>query len=327
MWAASLGSILVLGALWVPGAAAFEPQDFDVELDMGGMDQPQQPDCTPQSDGTQLCTVDFTFVKSGMDSKGTVTQRSTGDDGTIEVSCDINMEMHMAMRTPAMGGMPSVERFDGSGQQSCAWHMDFGEDTTLTGKLAGSMRMSLVDSATGTVEISTDFRVEVVAGTGRFADQVGTGTFSETRRESIMQGGPGGPPGGGPPPGGPPAGPASLASTGPGALEKGSSMNLKLRKGKPSAKIVYPARTLQSNDGSPLHVVTAPGSRCTASAKKGRKRIKLGSDTADAEGDVTIADKLAKKLGKGKSTISVSCAYKTGKAKGLAKAGAKVTVS
>jgi hypothetical protein len=316
-------------AFWSAAASAdqFRPEDFDVDIQMGpgegegGMDEPT---CTTNPDLTQTCTSEMDFSQQDKSATGTVVHRSSGLEGTIETICDFEMHnrfsFQMAMPTEP-GQMPDVTVIDvsGSAAMRCAWHMSFNDGSSLTGRVAGSMTMTLIDAATGRVRMTDSFTVDVVHGDGYFAGLVGTGTFGHDE-EFVLFGpdGPGGPDG----PDGPGSESRRAGAASVGASAEGSGMNLKLRKGSPRASIVSPDSRVKRSDKAALQVVTAPRSKCRATAAKGGKRVSLGAARAKRNGNAAFRGSVGSKLKRGKWTLKASC--RTGK--GTASASQVVSV-
>jgi hypothetical protein len=146
------------------------------------------------------------------------------------------------------------------------------------------------------------------------------------------------PPPPGPPPGAPPAGPPPPVPPLPPAPpppppvppppffalrvpanvtakpKPSSQLKLRLRAGKPAAKIASPGPKLTEETDGGLRVVSASGATCSAVAK-GAKTVSLGSarDT-NKDGLVVIVPKLRAKLGAGGWSLVVTCSYPGGKA-------------
>lgn len=313
-------------------AAGFDPYDFDVKIEMGGDFGGGSPSCRDDGAGGQVCTMAVDVSETGKAAKGTVRQKSRDLSGSIETVCDMSMRMRQVMRMSRTGGM-KIEEFSGSGSQRCSWHMDFGAGSTLTGTIAGEMSQGLVNAATG--YFRGHFDVVVTAGTGAFDGYVGTGSFDNSDEFPLTRDAPDGPPSGSePPPTSPPPSTApsgatrSLASVVVAAKE-GGAMKLKLRKGRPIAKIVAPAPKLSRTDAKAvLRVVTAPGATCTASARAGAAKVALGRavDT-DRDGAVAFTGKLASLLKPGAWKLSASCTYALGAQKGSAADSLSVSVA
>lgn len=309
-------------------AAGFQPEDFDVNIEMGpdpGAGEPPEPTCTTGPDMSQTCVNEMNYVANDRTSIGTVVHVSSGLAGTIETLCDMEMHNRFSSRmTPAAlpGEMPSIEVIDisGSMRQLCSWHMSFDDGSELNGRIAGSMTMALIDAATGTVRMEASFNVDVVYGAGRFAGTVGSGTFGHSEEFSVLGRGPGGGPGGGSGPGGPGGGPGSQSFSARAvdapvaALAGGSGMNLKLRKGAPRVRVVSPAASINRGDKSTLQAVTAPKARCVARAVRGSKRVSLGSARAKANGNVVFRGAVGAKLKSGKWSLAVNCRTSRGAA-------------
>lgn len=281
-------ALSLLGA--TASAAGIDPHDFEVNLQGGP--QPEiapTPQCTTAADGTMTCTAAGSYTSSAKHMTGTVRERSSGRSGAIETTCDFSMSHRQTVQI-APGGSPEMTEFGGSGSQRCSWHMSF-PDGSLTGTLVGEMRMEL--AGPGRARFSGRMTVEVVAGTGAFADRVGTGTFEETEEFSL--------------------GSRSLAQA--LAARDGSRMSLRLRPGKPRARIASPGPRLAAGTDGGLRVVSAPGAACQASAVRAGRRVALGlARDADRDGLVVVTRKLRAKLTRGTWTLTASCAYRGGTA-------------
>lgn len=303
-------AVLALLLLPIPGQASadFKPEDFDVRIEMGpDPNSNEPPRCESQPDGSMLCTNDFSVSAVGERARGTVTHRSSGLSGSIETVCDFSFANHSVMRmSPNSGGAPQIVELTGTGSQSCSWHMAFDGGSSLTGRIAGRMSMSLVDPATSTVRSIGRFDVDVVAGTGRFDQMVGSGSFGHEQEMPMNA------PAGGPPPGeGPPSASSRyVARPGVSASGEGSAMNLKLRRGKATARIVSPGRRLKRSEGTRLHAVASPGASCKGQAAKGARKVDLGSAKAGRNGTALFRGAVAKRLGSGRWKLTVTCAAK-----------------
>lgn len=305
-------------------AADFDPHAFEVNVEMGpGEDDFVEPDCVPAGEDRMRCTMDMTFSEVGGTHRGTVTHIATGLSGRIEVTCDMEMRQHMVMMMDSSGNQ-TLEEFSGGGRMACNWFMDYEGDTSLSGVIRGDMDMYVVDYDTGTVAFTGRMSVEVVAGTGEFADVFGGGSWTEHDEFSVFGGGPdGGGPDGGPggdpegegpgegdyPDGGPPSARGSAAGSLPQAGEDGA-MNLRLKKGRARTRIVSPAKVLKRGDrNTRLRVVTARNASCVAGATDGDKRVKLGK-ARDRDGNSEVRfGPLARQLDPGKWKVNVVCKY------------------
>lgn len=333
-------ALLTLGALSATAApaAGFDPYDFDVKIEMGGDFGGGTPSCRDDGDGGRVCTVAVDVSGTGKAAKGTVRQKSRDLSGSIETVCDMSMRMRQVMRMSRSGGM-KIEEFSGSGSQRCSWHMDFGAGSTLTGTIAGEMSQGLVNAETG--YFRGRFDVVVTAGTGAFDGYVGTGSFDNRDEFPLMRDAPSGPPAGSepppgvapppptsPPPSTAPAGASRSLASAFAASKEGGAMKLKLRRGKPIAKIVVPGSKLARGSKATLRVAAAPGSTCTAIARSGSAKVALGAaaDT-DRDGAVAFTGKLAGLLKPGSWKLSASCTYALGARKGTAADSVSVLVA
>lgn len=313
--------------------AKFDPHDFDVRVEMAPEIENSEPECT--SDGDRMrCTSAFEFSQIGKSFEGTVRHRVTDLSGTISMTCDQDMRQRTTFSMSTSD--PSdrrIEEFDGAGRMACSWMMDFREGTTLAGVVEGSFTMGIVDAARGIVYHRGNFSVDVVSGTGEFADMVGKGTFDEYEEFNMLEG-PGGGPDGPPPPDGegppPPDGEYSTRSAARAAAEEGDggNMKLRLRRGRARTALVLPRR-LDRGDKRALRVASARGSTCRGVASKGKRRVDLGkARDSSGNGEVRFRGSLARKLGKGSWKVRVKCSYRSkGKVKRAVPAARKVRIA
>ena len=341
--AAACGALVValfLVLLAPPAQGAIKPQDFDVQLEMGpGEAEPSEPDCTVPVGGFITCIHDYSFQIEDEKTKGTVSHGPTGISGDMTMTYSMDMSERFAMRFPVQdfgsddqdnGGPPvgsEVVEFSGSGSQSGAWQMrfddpDFPSGSSMEGMMSGTQAMELIDGATGTVRFGGDFTVSVVNGSGRFADQVGTGRFCHEEEFSIF-----GPPSDDGREGPPDSECEDNGNSARAAASTGSGMNLKLRKGKPRVRIVAPLKRLPRGSATQLTAVTAPRAACKAVAKpRGKQKRNLGRAKASSTGTVQFRGALARNLGNRSSKVKVACKIRDGKHKLTVRTGKKVRV-
>lgn len=308
--AAFLAALVAAFLMGVPAtSASINPDDFEVNVGDIGPDFKPQPECTQLDSGKMRCTLDDGFSSAGKKATGTVRHAKSGLEGSIYMTCDMNMSFKMTVVvTPPSGpgeepGPEDItyEEFSGNGQQTCSWHMEFNDgESTMTGVMEGTMTMSLNEgSSPATKHFKGEFSVTVVAATGLFENNVGSGSWTEESDSPVNE----------EPrePGKNKGSAASIASIVGASAEK-SPMKIKLRNGKPIAKIVLPKRRISSKDAYILRVATMSGAKCRASARSRGKRVDLGSASV-RRGNATFRGKLSRKLGKGKWNVSANCSY------------------
>ena len=153
-----------------------------------------------QSSVTANCT--YSSVASQQRQTGTVSNptlaTSTGDagfrSGTVEASCDVNLSSTMAMTIALQGMNPSINMtsFAGQVQQACSFTLTFTDTarSTVTGTIEANARLGKgTGSAAGdTISIDINAKVYVTGGTGAFAGQTGSGTFSQTEEIDVPVG-------------------------------------------------------------------------------------------------------------------------------------------
>lgn len=302
--------LVVLAATAAPSVAAgFDPRNFDVQLKGGPEMQAPQPSCTQDEAGVMTCSSSYDYTATGQRMQGTVTERTTGLSGTIDVTCDWDIRQRQSFRHRQGAEQPEVVEFSGSGSQSCSWSMDFGA-SLLVGTMRGTMSTGLVASATQpTAFFGGTFSVVVVAGTGAFKDMVGSGVFNEYETFPLFGG---------------EHGPRALAST----AGDGSKMKVKLRRGRPLARISSHGPRVENASGASLRVATAPSAACRAVATRGTKRVDLGQAAdGNRDGQVVFPGRLAAKLGRGTWRLTATCTYGSRERRGTATARALARIS
>lgn len=330
----SLGLLaLSLGASLLAGGASarsfVDVKNFDVQLTgasgFGGAELGERPSCQSAGDAL-VCSLLISHSENGVAMSGTVTAKAEALSGSISTTCD--MTFNQTVRLQVSGASVTLLQFSGGGTQTCSWYMSFSEGSTMSGTFAGTMEMGKV-SDTSVYERGR-MTVTVVAGTGRFADQIGTGSFDEYNEVPLGGLGLGtavedaAPSTTQPPatcfdPSGNPA-PCPVETVAivrmlsAVSAKPASRMRLVLRAGKPLARIVAP-RTVKRSSDALLRVVSAPGSTCSALARSGAKRISLGgARDLKGHGEVVFPGRFASKLAAGAWQVQTSCSFSGGSA-------------
>lgn len=305
------GLAVLAGALAGSAGAGgpLDPLNFDVQMSGGPAMGAPEPSCRQEGEA-MLCTSSSSQDLAGARMTGTVTAKAEGLTGAIETTCDMSMRQTMTVRIAAGSGSISLVEASGSGSQRCSWFMSFPEGSSMTGTFGGSMQIAKASDAA--IVFRGRMEVVVTAGTGKFADKVGSGTFDEAREFSIT---------------GPPASRIVAAALGPAAKPR-SQMRIVLRKGEPLARIAAPRGRLTSESAARLRVVSAPGAVCAATAVSGSHRVDLGRvrDT-NRNGEVVFPGRLAAALDAGLWRIEASCSYRLGGKAGTARHTAALTVA
>ncbi len=207
---------LVVPAAPVTAQVLVPPNPGDFVLDLAPVSAPSGdaglPTCDPsiesiaeqfmtgQSTVTANCT--YATVVSQQRQTGTVANPtlagSTGDagfnSGTVEASCDVNLNSSMSMTISLQGLSPSMNmtNFSGQVQQACSFTLTFTDAarSTVTGTIEANARLGRgVGSAAGeTISIDINAKVYVTGGTGVFAGQIGSGTFNQTEEIDVPLG-------------------------------------------------------------------------------------------------------------------------------------------
>lgn len=337
-----VAAAITAGLAVVPGAMAIGPSDFAVNIPDGPTQMGPPPtfdptkNCTPPlptvggttpPSGVYSCPGTYQWSNSATPMSGTVTVVSTGQQGTIALKCDWNLTQTMVVAVDFTKSMTSptssVSNFSGTGGQACSWEIKVGA-STLVGTLSGTAELSQPNPTTG--RFTGNLNIVVVGGTGEYKDAVGTGTMVQQQdfpfptpsapSVSLPGGGSGGlPPGVSLPPGVtlPPG--VSLAKERPAAHavanQSGSSMSMKIRTGKPTARFLVPKGKVTATTQWKAHMAATPSSKCTMTAVKGSKKVALGTKSSGSTGSIVASGfapaKLVKAGGTGTWSLRASC--------------------
>lgn len=289
------------GLALAPSALAIGPSDFVVNIPDGptqmgppaGFNPTQNCDRplptagggAPPS-GTYTCPGSYSWSSSATPMTGTVQVVSTGQTGTIALKCDWNLTntMTVAITFPPGSITPTtgVSGFSGTGGQACSWEIKVGS-STLIGTLVGTTLLEQVNPTTG--RFTGNLNINVVGGTGEYANAVGPGTFVQVQEFPFPT--PtapplpsGGLPSGGLPSGGLPPGvniPGLMRAMERGAVEAqaGSSMKMTLKTGKATGRFIVPSGKVTKTTKWKVHLAASPKSKCTITATKGKKTVTL----------------------------------------------------
>lgn len=250
-----------------------------------------------------VCPFSYDYRKSGVTMNGTASWPSQGQSGSFAMTCDFDISVSgsatVSVDATGTSGEPTFT-FSGSGRQPCSWALTFPKGT-ITGTLDGNQTMGLKDASTG--YFRGEFTVSVVSGSGDYAQATGSGTFTQYEEFSFAGKTP---PGGMPaiPTGGEPPHPIRVLAG--AVVEESSRLQLTLRTGATRVLFVVPPHVTAKGTYA-LHLVTAPGARCSASAKQGTKKANLGKATADKTGSVVFPDKLGATLKSGTWKVTATC--------------------
>jgi hypothetical protein len=305
-------------------AAVVSAQDFEVTI-ASGIPAPAPgaglPACVgPDPGGVRTCVVSGT-VSTGAGSKfltGTVRQTSTGRSGTMEAICRWSGDYRATTRvslSPTMSPIVELTELSGSVSQSCSWsifirHEDTGKVSGITGSMSGDGSLALAGPATGAY--TGTLKVFAGVGTGEFAGLVGDGSFTHRQDFAVPLSAP------------PGFSPFELTA----ATSEPSSLQLSLRKGKPLALVAAPGARLNAKTDIGLRVVSALGSSCAATARKGTRSVRLGpARDGNRDGLVVVVPRLRPKLTSGRWTLAVKCTYRVGATAGTALKRVVVTVT
>ena len=337
------------GLVLAPMAMGIGPSDFAVNIPDGptqmgppaGFDPtkncppplPSLGSTTPPT-GVYTCPGTYQWSDSATPMTGTVTVVSTGQQGTIALRCDWNLTNTMTVAVDfsknPLSPTSSVSGFSGTGGQACSWEIKVGA-SSLMGTLTGTATLDQPSPQMG--RFTGNLSILVVGGTGDYANAAGSGSMVQsqefpfpTPEAPTLPGLPtgGGAPGGLPPgiPGGLPGGlPPGVSIPGQASMERalmtavatqaGSSMQIRLRTGKPKATFLVPSGTITSTTKWKTHMSAAPKSRCAMTATKAGKTVKLGTRSSGSTGTIVGSSYapavLAKAGGTGNWRLRASC--------------------
>ncbi|HET7568127.1 MAG TPA: hypothetical protein VFJ91_09065 [Gaiellaceae bacterium] len=275
------------------------------EVPAGGISQSSctLPDPTARPPFDVRCPFSYAYRQSGVTMNGTASWPSEGQSGSFTMTCDFDISVSgsatVSVDAAGQAGDPAFT-FDGSGRQPCSWALTFPKGT-ISGTLDGNETMGLKDASTG--YFRGEFSVSVVSGSGDYERATGSGTFVQYEEFAFAGKTP---PGGMPtiPTGGEP--PHPLRQLQRAAPAEGSRFELTLRTG--AARVVFVVPPHVTATGSyALHLVTAPGARCSASATQGKKKTSLGTATAGKTGSAVFPGKLGAKLKSGSWKVTAVC--------------------
>ena len=305
-----------LAASPVAFGQALGPADFAVNIPagpaVGGPPADFNPtvNCTPPlptaggttlpSPGPYVCPNTYLWSDSGAAMNGTVTRLSDGQQGTLTGKCDWNMTNTMEVSvTLAIGaGFPptvtpssTVTSFGGTGGQACAWEISFGADTII-GTMSGTSTLDQPNPTTG--RFTGNLKIIIVGGTGIYALANGSGEMIQQQEFPLEQ---------------PAAPPVKVGMEGRrGEAQTGSSMNMRLTKGKPKATFLVPGGAITKSTNYNVHLGAAPKSKCSIVATKGSKKVTFTLKDKKGNGDLLDSKKAGSRLGAtGKWKMTATC--------------------
>ena len=317
--------MLGIGAIAAPMALgqALGPADFAVNIPtgpaVGGPPADFNPtsNCTPPlpspSSGpagvpssfpaVYQCAGTYLWSASGTAMDGTVTRVSDGAAGTLTGKCDWNMtnDMQIDVTFVSLAQMANptstVSRFGGSGGQACAWNIAFGNGT-LVGTMSGTSTLDQPNPTTG--RFTGNLNIIIVGGTGVYALANGSGSMVQSQEFPLEQ---------------PPA-PAVGGNAGgmPGAMQMqagGSSMSMRLTKGRPKVTFLVPKGGITTATNYNLHLAAAPKATCKIVATKGTAKKTIRLKDPKGKGDLLDTKTVGKRLGAtGRWSMKADCSVK-----------------
>jgi len=308
-----------------------QPEDYRVTLDSvppvavdiadlnkDNLDEVQKY-CTlpgiPPAIDTPFPCVDFpiSVADAGVTVTGAAVNQVNGRTGQFSLSCDFVFPgtSSVTVKLPA-DYVPkpedvTLDALSGNGPLGCSWSIVFAGDPSgsLSGTAKGTVAIARVP---GQQQVATSVRVDVkiTSGTGRYATAVGgSGTYADVYTSPWS------------PETANSTKPTSRAAARTGARTAADGelvLRLGSKKSNPAAVPVVSA--LAKGDPRKFRVVADKGSKCSATATKGSKKVsfgsaKVGKTAGTANFPSTIRSKLTKA---GKWKISSSCT-KSGKKK------------
>lgn len=242
------------------------------------------------------CSGTYLWSASGTEMNGSVTRISDGQQGTLTGKCDWNMtnDMQIDVTFASLATMSSptstVSRFGGQGGQACAWNIAFG-DGTLVGTMSGTSVLDQPNPTTG--RFTGNLNIVIVGGTGIYALANGTGAMVQQQEFPLTQ--PPAPSVGGVPSSGVPGSPFARGAR---AMQAGgSSMNMRLTKGKPKVTFLVPNGKITTATNYNLHLAAAPKSACKIVATRGKTKKTINLKDPGGKGDLLDSKTVGKRLG------------------------------
>ena len=317
IWLAAVAVLATSASAQTPD----QPEDYRVALDSvppvavdiadlnrDNLDEVQKyctlPGIPPATDVPFPC-VDFpiSVADAGVTVSGAAVNQVNGRTGRFSLSCDFVFPgtSSVTVKLPAdYVPKPSdvtLDALSGSGPLGCSWSIVFDGDPSgsLSGTAKGTVAIARVP---GQQEVATTVRVDVriTSGTGRYATAVGgSGTYSDvynspwTPETASMT--------------------ATSASNAVARVAADGELELKLGSKKSSPAVVPIVSALSKGDPRKLRIVADKGSKCSASATKGSKKVSFGSaKVGKTAGTASFPGTIRSKLNRsGKWKISSSC--------------------
>ncbi len=308
------------------GGATSLSANFDMELNFAPdvndwLDRSDIGECNPDEDGAFVCVLEGPWTDLGAPLKGTVTDSTTGTTGNLEAICSIDgyAAVSFSIAPPADDSLlPVVDLVDSGGKVrvDCAWRLrvNDAQRSLLVGRALMNTYMTAADPASALVRLNDSVTFDVAAGTGAFAGLTGYG-ITDAQATFPMLGSSGELPID-----------FELVSmgersngVGAAATPAGGKVDFNLRASSDKLHISAPQRLSRRDLAGALIGETAPGSRCSFKAKRGGRRVNLGSSRADAGGFVKLNRRRAAKLGEGRWTITGTCKTRSGSVSAAAK--------
>lgn len=301
------------------------------------MDAAELPECDGTDEGGLLCTIMGAWSDTKAGFTGYVVDPATSQRAAFKATCafDASTNIDFTISLPEQDGwLPQVDLVNSGGTIAvdCSWNLRAPDKqhSVLSGRFHGSGPLESVDPANAVVRLSNNFIVEVLGGSGVYADEVGSGTFAGEVKFSLL-----GDTGelpidfevvslGEPEPGtvsGSRRPSATAQSAGASAVAVSSasapasaaaddsmgSFDLALHSGKGGVRIVTPARVKRSQAKFALHAVTSPRASCKIAASRSGRTVGLGTRRAGNDGLVAFPKDTGKKLDKGVWRVSTAC--------------------
>lgn len=267
----------------------------------------------PPAVGVPFPCVNFpiSVADAGVTVSGAAVNQVNGRTGRFSLTCDFVFPgtSSVTVRLPAdYKPRPediTLDALAGNGPLACAWSIVFSGDPA--GSLSGTARGTVaIAQVPGQQQVATTVAVEVkiTTGTGRYATAAGgSGNYSDVYNSPWS-----------------PETAAGASSTAfASAIARASAdgdLTLRLGSKKSSPAAVPVVSALAKGDPRKLQVVAEKGSKCSASAKEGSRKVSLGSaKVTKTGGQATFSKTIRSKLTKaGKWKIYSSCT-KSGKKK------------
>lgn len=316
--AAALIAVMLAATGAAPASAADKPTDYRVtltqtpsvtvnvaDLSIDNLDAVQKY-CTlpgfPPAVGVPFPCVNFPIAvaDAGIAAVGTARNASNGRTGTFVLNCDFVFPATSSVTVSLPEDYRpkpedvTLDAVSGKGPMGCSWAIVFGSSGSVSGTAKGTVSIARVPNEQR-IAASVNVTIKVTAGSGPYAVAVGGGGSYADRYAAPFTPAT--------------AAAATARSARAAAAPPLGTLRLTLGHSRSQAAIVPLPATLRSEDPQRLRVVAPKGSRCTAAATLGSRKVSLGrANVTQTGGEATFPSTIRKKLTRpGAWKISAAC--------------------